>query len=230
MDVERRSGGDRRIASTVVLIDDEPLVRSAIAQMLVGSQIELVGEAGTGGDGLVLVTDVRPDVVLMDVRLLDVSGIEAIQQLTLLAPASRILVLARSEQNQVLEAILAGASGYILKSAPSAEIVEAIRATAAGESVISPAIAGKLLDRLRESSLPVIDEPDASAVGVQAVLTQRELDIFALLASGASNAQIATDLMLSTNTVANHLKSILGKLHLENRVQVAVHAVRAGFS
>ena len=115
-------------------------------------------EAANGEDAIETVVDVRPDVVLMDLRLPGISGVEAIEQLGLLAPASRVLVLTRSEENRVVEAIVAGASGYILKTAPPDAIISAVRATAAGESVLSPQVAGKLLQRIRELDLPVKNE------------------------------------------------------------------------
>jgi putative FmdB family regulatory protein len=134
----------------------------------------------------------------------------------LLAPASRVLVLTRSDQNRVVEAIIAGASGYILKDAPPAAIISAVQATAAGQSVLSPQIAGKLLQHIREMDIPVKNS-DRAAVAIRAALTDRELEIFTLLASGNSNPEIARELSLSTNTVSNHIASILAKLHLENR-------------
>src|SRR3954453_18715356 len=149
------SAAEHRPPITVVLVDDEQLIRVALAQALSSSGLELVGEAATGEDAIELVIDVRPDVVLMDLQLPRMSGVHAIQQLGLLAPSSRVLVLTRSEQNRVVEAILAGASGYILKSAPLEAIVSAIKATAAGESVLSSKIAGTLLERIREQDIPV---------------------------------------------------------------------------
>jgi len=213
----------------VVLVDDEHLIRAALAHTLASNGIELVGEAATGQDAINLVVDVRPDVVLMDLRLPGLAGVQAIEQLGLLAPASRVLVLTRSEENRVVEAIVAGASGYILKSAPPEAIVSAVRATAAGESVLSSQIAGKLLQRIRELDMPVT-RTDSAAVAIRAALTDRELEIFTRLASGNSNHEIANDLSVSTNTVANHIASILAKLHLENRIQAAVQAVRSGIS
>ena len=139
-------------------------------------------------------------------------------------------MLTRTEQNRVVEAIVAGASGYILKSAPAEEIVSAVRPTAAGESVLSSQIAGKLLERIRALDLPVAASYDSAAVAIRAALTERELEIFTRLASGRSNQTIAHDLALSSNTVANHIASILAKLHLDNRIQAAVHAVRSGIS
>ena len=123
--------------TTVVLVDDEQLIRGAIAQALSSSGLELVGEAANGEDAIKTVVDVRPDVVLMDLRLAGISGVKVIEQLGLLAPASRILVLTRSEENLVVEAIIAGASGYILKTAPLEAIISAVKATGAGESVLS---------------------------------------------------------------------------------------------
>ena len=226
---EQRFSAERQPPITVVVVDDEHLIRSALAQALSDGGIELVGEAANGEDAIQIVVDVRPDVVLIDLRLPGISGVRAIGQLSLLAPASRVLVLTRSEQNQVVEAIIAGASGYILKSAPPDAIVAAVRATAAGESVLSSQIAGKLLQRIRELDIPVTNS-DTAAVAIRAVLTDRELEIFTRLASGDSNHKIASELSLSTNTVANHIASILAKLHLENRIQAAVHAVRSGIS
>jgi DNA-binding NarL/FixJ family response regulator len=226
---EQRFSAERQPPITVVVVDDEHLIRSALAQALSNSGIELVGEAANGEDAIQIVVDVRPDVVLIDLRLPGTSGVRAIEQLSLLAPASRVLVLTRSEQNQVVEAIIAGASGYILKSAPPDAIITAVRATAAGESVLSSEIAGKLLQRIRELDIPVTTS-DTAAVAIRAVLTHRELEIFTRLASGDSNHKIASELSLSTNTVANHIASILAKLHLENRIQAAVQAVRSGIS
>lgn len=223
------SAVERRAPTTVVLVDDEQLIRVALAQALSSSGLELVGEAATGEDAIELVVDVRPDVVLMDLQLPGMSGVQAIQQLGLLAPVSRVLVLTRSEQNRVVEAIVAGATGYILKSAPIEAIISAVKATAAGESVLSSKIAGKLLQRIRELDIPVKTQA-TTADAIRAALTNRELEIFKRLASGKSNHEIAGDLSLSPNTVANHVASILVKLHLENRIQAAADAVRSGIS
>jgi DNA-binding NarL/FixJ family response regulator len=229
MPTEQNPGAERLVPTTVVLVDDEQLIRVALARALSDAGLELVGEAANGEDAIELVVDVHPDVVLMDLRLPGTSGLEVIEQLGLLAPASRVLVLARSEQNRVVEAIIAGASGYILKSASPDAIVGAVKATAAGESVLSSQIAGKLLQRIRELDLPV-RTGDSAAVAIRAALTERELEIFTRLASGKSNQEIARELSLSTNTVANHIASILAKLHLDNRIQAAVEAVRSGIS
>ena len=229
MPSEQSFSAERESPITVVVVDDEHLIRSALAQALSNSGIELVGEAATGEDAIRTRRRRPPrrradrSATPRDIRR------QAIEQLSLLAPASRVLVLTRSEQNRVVEAIIAGASGYILKSAPAEAIITAVRATAAGESVLSSQIAGKLLQRIRELDIPVTSS-DTAAVAIRAVLTDRELEIFTRLASGDSNHKIASELSLSTNTVANHIASILAKLHLENRIQAAVHAVRSGIS
>jgi DNA-binding NarL/FixJ family response regulator len=223
------SASERRPPITVALVDDEQLIRVALAQALSSSGLELVGEAATGEDAIELVVDVRPDVVMVNLQLPGMSGVQAIEQLGLLAPASRVLVLTRSEQNRVVEAIIAGASGYILKSAPVEAVISSVKATAAGESVLSSKIAGKLLRRLRELDIPVKSSAVAAAA-IRTALTDRELEIFKRLASGKSNHEIAQDLSLSPNTVANHVARILAKLHVENRTQAAADAVRSGIS
>jgi DNA-binding NarL/FixJ family response regulator len=215
---------------TVVLVDDEHLVRSAVARALTADGLDLVGEATNAADAVKTVVDFRPDVVLMDIKLPGSNGVAVIEALGLLAPASRMLILTRTEQNRVVEAIVAGASGYILKSARPEAIVAAVKATAAGESVISSQIAGKLLQRIRDLGIPMAGDSGNTASAIRAALTARELEIFTRLASGRSNHDIALELALSTNTVSNHIASILAKLHLENRIQLAVQAVRSGIS
>jgi two-component system NarL family response regulator len=178
-----------------------------------------------------LVVDRRPDVVLMELFLHGMSGVKTIQQLSAIAPASRILVLTDSEDSSaVVEAILAGASGYMLKSAPPDELVGAVRASAAGDCAISPQVAGGLLERIRERDIPVTAGSEHAAAAIRAVLTERELEVFKRLASGGSNQEIGRELSLSENTVKNHIASILAKLQIDNRIQAAVQAVRSGIS
>jgi two-component system, NarL family, nitrate/nitrite response regulator NarL len=176
------------------------------------------------------VVDLRPDVAVIDLSIPGISGVDAIQQISVLAPASRILVLTRYQENRVVEAIVAGASGYMLKSAEPAAIVGAVRATAAGECVLSPQITGKLLVRIREREIPVTAAGTSAAGAIRAALTPRELEIFGRLASGESNIEIGRELSLSPNTISNHIASILSKLQLDNRIQAAVQAVRSGIS
>jgi DNA-binding NarL/FixJ family response regulator len=213
----------------VVLVDDEQLTRASLVRHISEGGLEVVGEAANTQDAINLVVDLRPDVVLMSLTVPGTPAVEAIEQLNLLAPASHVLVLTRTEQNQVVEAIVAGASGYILKTAPLDTIVSAIRATAAGESVISSKIAGKLLSRVRERASSSTTDHETASV-IRSTLTARELEIFKKLSSGQSNHEIGRDLALSTNTVSNHIASILAKLQLDNRIQAAVSAVRSGLS
>lgn len=215
---------------TVVLVDGEALIRTALSGALEHGDIHIVGEAATGEEAITTVADLRPDVALVELRLPGISGVEVISRLGLLAPAVRMLVLTRSEENQVVEAIVAGASGYILKTAPPDAIAAAVVATAAGESVLSPQIAGKLLERIRERDIPVTAPAHDAAIAIRAALTPRELEIFQRLAGGESNQAIGDALALSSHTVSNYVASILAKLHLDNRIQAAVQAVRSGLS
>jgi DNA-binding NarL/FixJ family response regulator len=218
-------------APTVVIVDDQELIRRGLAEAARQHGLVVIGEAGSGEEAIETVVDLRPDVVLMDLELGDLSGVEATSRLAMLAPASRILVLTGTEDEYgVVDAIVAGASGYILKSAGAEAITAAVRATAAGETVISSAVAGQLLERIRERDIPVAADSRAAAAAIRAVLTERELEIFQYLASGETNQAIATALDLSPNTVSNHIASILAKLQLDNRIQAAVQAVRSGIS
>ncbi|MDX6691342.1 MAG: two-component system, NarL family, nitrate/nitrite response regulator NarL [Solirubrobacteraceae bacterium] len=198
-------------------------------QTLSAGGLQVIGAAGNGEDAIATVTQLHPDVVVIGLELPGLSGVQTIGELSQLAPATRVLVLTHSE-DQVVEAIVAGASGYILNNAAPDAILAAVRATAAGESVLSPKIAGKLLQRIRERDVPVTAASHAAAHAIRTLLTPRELEIFEHLASGESNQQIGRALSLSTNTVHNHVASILAKLHLENRIQAAVQAVRTGIA
>jgi two-component system, NarL family, response regulator LiaR len=222
---------EARAQVTLVLVDSQELIRNALVQLLSAAGLDVVGEAASGEEGVRKVVDLRPDVVLVELALRGMSGVETIQRLSVLAPASRLLVLTGSEDpHGVVEAILAGASGYMLKSAPPDELINAVRASAAGECVISPQVAGDLLDRIRERDIPVTVRSEHSAAAIRAVLTERELEIFKRLASGETNQGIGRELSLSENTVKNHIASILAKLQLDNRIQAAVQAVRSGIS
>jgi DNA-binding NarL/FixJ family response regulator len=213
-----------------VLVDEESLIRTAVSQALSAGGFELVGEAASGEDALRLVVDVHPDVVLMDLRLPGISGVQTIERLRLLAPASRVLVLSGSYENRVVEAIVAGACGYILKSAAPEAITAAVSATAGGESVLSSQVAGMLVERVRERDIPLTADSHDAALSIRATLTERELEVFTRLPSGKGNQDIGSELSLSAHTVANHISSILAKLRLDNRTQAAVQAVRTGLA
>jgi DNA-binding NarL/FixJ family response regulator len=216
--------------ATVVIVDDEPLIRTALARSLMEEGFAVVGAAGTGETAIEIAAAHHPDVVLMDIRLPGLSGIETIAELRRQAPASRVLVLTRPEQNQIIEAIIAGASGYMLKNSPSETIVSAVRKTAQGRTVLDPDVVGTIVQRICDWHISISVPDGPAADQVRSLLTERELEVFALLATGESNHGIGRELGLSNNTVANHVKSILNKLQLQNRIQAAAHAVRVGIS
>ena len=206
----------------VVVVDDHELFRGGLVGLLEERGIQVVGEAPLAATGIQLVMDLSPDVVLMDLNMPGMSGIEATQRLTAAAPLVRVVVLTvMANERNVMDVVLAGACGYLLKDAPIDQIVEGIRAAARGESLISPGIASQLMRRLRE---PQNVEPALAT----ADLTPRELEVLELLARGMDNPQIAQTLFLSQHTVKNHVSSILVKLQVQNRIQAAVRAVRSG--
>ena len=160
----------------------------------------------------------------MDLNMPGISGVEATRQMTMIAPLTRVLVLTISDQDEdVMDAILAGACGYLLKDASITELMAGIRAAAAGESLVSPAIASKVLQRLRASSAS-----PREAEMIRSELSDREIQVLKLIANGKDNAEIAADLHISPKTVKNHISNILMKLQIENRIQAAVYAVRSG--
>jgi DNA-binding NarL/FixJ family response regulator len=215
-------------ATRVVLVDEEHLIRAALAQVLRAHGLEVVGEASTGEEAVEVVVSTSPDVVLIDPALPGASGSTVIGRLHDLARASRILVLTRSWQDNVVEAMLAGACGYMVKSSPTEAIVAAVKATAADECVLSPIVAGELVRHVRERDTLTSATSESAAAGIRAALTTRELEVLSCLASGKSNRDIGRELLLSPSTASNHIASILSKLDLENRVQAAVHSVRSG--
>jgi DNA-binding NarL/FixJ family response regulator len=214
----------------VVIVDDEPLIRVALTRSLMEGGLSVVGSAASGENAIQIAAEHVPDVILMDIRLPGMSGIETIEELRRRAPSSRILVLTRPEQNQIIESIIAGASGYMLKNSSGESIVSAVKKTAAGKTVLDPDVVGTIVQRICDWRIPISEPDGPAAEQVRALLTDRELEVFALLATGDSNQGIGKELGLSNNTVANHVKSILSKLNLENRIQAAAHAVRVGIS
>jgi DNA-binding NarL/FixJ family response regulator len=206
----------------VIVVDDQELFRNGLVGLLQERGIEVVGQAGLAAEAVELACDLAPDVVLMDLDMPGMSGIEATARLRAAAPLTNVLVLTvMTDDGVVLDALLAGASGYVLKDAPVGQIVDGVRAAARGESMISPQIASRLVRRLRR--------PPGGETGVTgADLTPREREVLELLARGMDNQEIATALYLSPHTVKNHVSSILVKLQVENRIQAAVRAVRGG--
>jgi DNA-binding NarL/FixJ family response regulator len=205
----------------VVLVDDHPVYRAGLARLLRESGVNVIAEVPNGETALTVVEELAPDVVVMDLNMPGMSGLEATRRLVAQSPATRVLVVSVSAQEaDVTDAILAGASGYVLKEAPVEEVVAGIQAAAAGQSLISPRIATMLLQRIRDAGGTV-------DVGLApAHLSARELEVLGLMAQGKSNHEIADALVISPSTVHNHISSILMKLQVENRVQAAVRAVR----
>jgi DNA-binding NarL/FixJ family response regulator len=205
----------------VVLADDHHVYREGLVRLLRQRGIDVVASVANGPAAVRAVEELAPDVVVMDLGMPGMSGLEATRRVVELAPASRVLVLSVSAQEvDVTDALLVGAMGYVLKGSPVEEIVDAIRAAATGESVISPGIAAILLRRVRATrAVPV-----AAVAG--SPLSARELEVLRLLAKGRSNHEIADNLVISRTTVRKHITSILIKLQVENRVQAAVQAVR----
>ena len=209
----------------VLLVDDNDLFRRGLRTLLEEEGVDVVGEAQTGSDALADLLVLAPDVVVMDLNMPGISGVEATRRMAVIAPMTRVLVLTASDGDaDVLDAIMAGACGYLLKDATLRELMAGIRAAANGESLISPAIAAKVLQQLRAASPPAREERAAS------VLSGRELQVLRLIAIGIDNAQIAADLHISPKTVKNHISNILMKLQIENRIQAAVFAVRSGLA
>ena len=211
-------------STRVLLVDDNDLFRTGLRTLLEEEKVDVVGEARTGADALLEIGNVAPDVVVMDLNMPGMSGVEAIRQMAAIAPRTRVLVLTASHEDaDVMDAIMSGACGYLVKDSSIHDLLTGIRAAANGESLISPAIASKVLHQLRTgTSQP--EEPQPSG------LTDREMQVLRLVANGQDNAQIAAELHISPKTVKNHISNILMKLQIENRIQAAVFAVRSGLA
>jgi DNA-binding NarL/FixJ family response regulator len=211
-------------APRVLLVDDHDLFRTGLRNLLEEQGVQVVGEAENGTDGLRLVREAAPDVVVMDLNMPGISGVEATRQISMVAPLTRVLVLTISDQDaDVMDAIMAGACGYLLKDASIVELMHGIQAAAVGESLISPTIASKVLQRVRATGAS-----QHEAELIESELSDREIQVLKLIANGKDNGQIALDLHISPKTVKNHISNILMKLQISNRIQAAVYAVRSG--
>ena len=208
----------------VLIVDDHALFRRGLVMVLEQEKdIELVGEAGDGAEAVNIAQDTMPDVVLMDVRMPRRGGIEATSQIKALAPHIKILMLTISdEEADLYDAIKAGASGYLLKEISIEEVANAIRQVYAGQSMISPSMASKLLTEFAT----MVKKTDEKPAAAQPRLTEREMEVLRLVAKGRNNRDIAKELFISENTVKNHIRNILEKLHLHSRMQAVVYAVR----
>ncbi len=209
----------------VLLVDDQPLLRTGFRLILQSEpDLEVVGEAGDGEVALAQVRALRPDVVLMDIRMPRMDGVEATRRLTALDAPPRVLVLTTYELDEyVVDSLRAGASGFLLKDVPAEDLVEAVRVVHRGEAVVAPRVTRRLLDRFARL-LPAADTGTAPLPE----LTEREHQVLLLVARGLSNAEIAGELVLSETTVKTHVSNLLMKLGLRDRVQAVVLAYERG--
>lgn len=209
---------------TVVVADDQPLMRSALATILTRGGIEVVGQAGSGDEALLVVRRTRPDVVLMDVRMPGRDGLSATAELCR-GGTVRVVVLTTFDHDEYLYgALRAGAAGFLLKNSTPEDLVRAVQRIAAGESVLDPAVTARVLARYTA--------PPATAVPSAALqrLTEREQDVLGLLARGLSNVEIATDLGVGEATAKTHVSHVLTKLGVRDRVQAVIYAYEVGFA
>ncbi len=205
----------------VMVVDDHPMWRDSVSRDLSDAGFEIVAATGEGAQAMRIAASVRPDVVVLDLQLPDVSGVDVTRGLLSTYPAAKVLILSASgEHRDVLSAVKAGATGYILKSASRAEFLDAVRRTGAGDAVFSPGLAGLVLGEFRRlASDPAPDTPR---------LTEREAEILRMVGTGMSYKQIAERLVLSHRTVQNHVQNTLNKLHLHNRVDLVRYAIEHG--
>lgn len=206
----------------VLIADDQPLMRAGFRAVLeAAGDIEVVAEAGSGEEAIAAAAEHAPDVILMDIRMPGMDGIEATRRL----PRQRILILTTFGLDEyIVDALRAGASGFMLKDAPTQELVRAVRSVAAGDAVLSPAVTRRLLDQVARRLPAAVSRAPAGL----ATLTEREREVLRLLAAGLSNAEIAAALVVSDATVKTHVSNLLGKLGLRDRVQAVIYAYETG--
>jgi len=209
-------------AIRVLLVDDHDVFRRGLAQLLADEGLDVVAEASGGEAGVRLAAELRPEVVLMDLSMPGISGVEATRAISAAGGPAVVVLTLSDDDASMLEALLAGAAGYVLKEATLEQIVAAVRAAATGEAVIPPRVAPELLRRLRAS------EPSRDEQRGAVELSERELEVLRLIVEGRDNAAIAATLFISPNTVKSHVASIFAKLGVESRLQASVQALRRG--
>jgi DNA-binding NarL/FixJ family response regulator len=208
----------------VMVVDDHPMWRDAVARDLTDAGFEVVGSAGDGAEALRRLPAIRPDVVVLDLQMPRLDGVSATREIVNGYPACRVLVLtASAEQNDVLEAVKAGATGYLVKSSSREELIDAVTRTARGEAVITPGLAGLVLGEYRRMASEDLDGEEGAPQ-----LTERETEILRLVAKGLGSRQIAERLVISHRTVQNHTQNVLNKLQLHNRVELTRYAIERG--
>lgn len=209
----------------VLIADDDDLMRAGLVELLAGeAEIEIVGEASTGRQAVDQARRLAPDVVLMDVRMPDLDGIEATSELTRAAPDTKVLILTTFEQDDyVFRALRAGASGFLLKRARPEELIAAVHTIARGDSLLSPSVTRLVIDRLAQQPLPELGK-----MAKLDELTRREREVLTLIARGLSNREIAAELFVEESTVRTHVKRVQTKLGLRDRVQIVILAYETG--
>ncbi|SFP25259.1 two component transcriptional regulator, LuxR family [Geodermatophilus dictyosporus] len=216
MVVSRPTDGTGRSVVRVLVVDDHPVVRGGLVGWLAAQpDLDVVGEAGDGQEALALVAATAPDVVLMDLRMPRMDGVTATERLTAAHPGVRVLVLTTYDTDaDILRAVAAGATGYLLKDAPLPQLADAVRAAARGETVLAPPVAARLVSRMRA---PAPEEP-----------TPRELEVLAGVARGLTNAEIGRELFIGEATVKTHLLRVFAKLGVDDRTRAVMVAVERG--
>ena len=211
----------------ILLADDQALVRGGIRLILEAEpDMEVAGEAADGGEAVTAALRCQPDLVLMDIRMPELDGIEAARRLLPRLPACRVVMLTTFDlDDYVVDAFRAGASGFLLKTAPPAQLVAAVRTVQAGDALLAPASTRRLIEQSLKPARPPRSPSEEAAV---ASLTAREHDVLRLLARGLTNAEIAGQLFVESSTVKSHVASLLGKLGLRDRVQAVVYAYESG--
>jgi DNA-binding NarL/FixJ family response regulator len=211
----------------VLIADDDDLMRAGLVELLTADPtIEIVGQASTGRQAVERAGRLAPDVVLMDVRMPDLDGIAATRELSRMAPAARVLILTTFEQDDyIFGALRAGAAGFLLKRARPEEWIAAVHTVAAGDSLLSPSVTRRVIDRMARQPTPeLIDRAELDE------LTPREREVLHLIARGLSNREIAAALVVEESTIRTHVKRILMKLHLRDRIQAVIFAYETGMN
>jgi DNA-binding NarL/FixJ family response regulator len=211
--------------TTVLLADDDHLMRAGLKELLTSDPaIEIVAEAATGREAIDKATRLVPEIALMDVRMPDLDGIEATTAITRAAPGTRVLILTTFEEDDyIFRGLRAGASGFLLKRTRPEELIAAVHTVAAGDALLSPSVTRRVIDRMAQQPTPDLDDR-----GRLATLTTRERDVLELIARGMSNREIAATLVIEESTVRTHVKRVLAKLELRDRVQAVIFAYETG--